>query len=169
MIHLRWLALLSLLTVQGFCADAAVLLDKANALPLALDDAFEFRKIKTEVLDPDQQKQSVDRMLNFQRPHRYFGAVSGVERRARQGQYFTFFWRTKRETALTVRFEYRQANLGSYVMAKEYFYDNAKGSVRTEFSVLGDDYVDDGRVTQWRALLIEEGKIVGLTQSFLWN
>jgi hypothetical protein len=28
---------------------------------------------------------------------------------------------------------------------------------------------EDGRISSWRVLLIEDGKIVGLRQSFLWN
>jgi hypothetical protein len=29
--------------------------------------------------------------------------------------------------------------------------------------------LEDGKVTAWRAVLIENGKIVALNQSFLWN
>jgi hypothetical protein len=41
--------------------------------------------------------------------------------------------------------------------------------METRFQVIGDDYIQDGRVISWRALLISEGKIVGLTQSYLWD
>ena len=44
-----------------------------------------------------------------------------------------------------------------------------KGSVKTEFTVIGDDYLENGPVTNWRALLIVNGRIVGLTQSYLWK
>jgi hypothetical protein len=142
---------------------------KAEALPLALDDAFAFRKVKTYALEADPKAQPLDRMLRFERQYRNFGAVSGSERRMRQGQYFTLFWKSARPADLVVRFEYRQANLGSYVLAKEIRYPEARGSVKTEFAVIGDEYVEDGRVTAWRALLVEGGRVVGLTQSFLWN
>ena len=78
-------------------------------------------------------------------------------------------WRAKRAADLTVRFEYRQQNLGAYVLAKELFYKDVKGSVKSDFSVVGDDYKQEGKITGWRALLIENGKIVALSQSFLWN
>ena len=68
-----------------------------------------------------------------------------------------------------MRFEYRQANLGSYVQARELVFPGAKGSCKAEFNIIGDDYFEDGRVTAWRALVIENGKIVALNQSFLWN
>ena len=70
---------------------------------------------------------------------------------------------------MTVRFEYRQANLGAYVQAREVAYDGTRGTMETKFQVTGDDYIQDGRVISWRALLIADGKIVGLTQSYLWD
>ena len=68
-----------------------------------------------------------------------------------------------------MRLEYRQENLGSFVQAREVSCKDAKGSMKSEFDIIGDDYIEDGRVTAWRALLIENGRIVGLTQSYLWN
>ena len=80
-----------------------------------------------------------------------------------------FFWRSSRKADLTVRFEYRQQNLGAFVQAKEYVVKDAKGSYSSEFDVIGDQYNEDGKVCGWRVLLIENGKVVGLNQSFLWN
>jgi hypothetical protein len=48
-------------------------------------------------------------------------------------------------------------------------YSAAKGSFKSEFDIIGDDYLDDGAITAWRAVLIENGRIVALNQSFLWN
>jgi len=53
--------------------------------------------------------------------------------------------------------------------AKEVVYTGVKGTMKTDFKVTGDDYRQDGRVVAWRALLIENGKIVGLTASNLWD
>ncbi len=108
-------------------------------------------------------------MLSFERQHVNFGAVTVIDRLQRYGYYYTFFWRSSRKADLTVRFEYRQLNLGSYVQAKELFYPAAKGTIESQFKVIGDDYLEEGKVTAWRALLIENGRIVGVTQSFLWN
>ena len=109
------------------------------------------------------------RSIAFERQRLNFGAVSDYDREQRFGHYFTFFWRTKRPADVTIRLEYRQQNLGAYVQAKELFYKNVKGSVTTDFQVIGDDYKQEGKITGWRALLIENGKIVALNQSFLWN
>jgi hypothetical protein len=68
-----------------------------------------------------------------------------------------------------LRLEYRQQNLGSHVQARELRYSAAKGSIKSEFQIIGDDYEQDGQVTAWRAVLIEKGRIVAVNQSFLWN
>ena len=157
------------LAATGFCKESPRQLDKANPLPLTLDDAFQFRKTKIFLNEPELIKPTVDEMISFERQRVNFGAVTLVDRMQRYGHYYTFFWRSDRKADLTVRFEYRQQKLGAYVQAKELFYPAAKGSVESKFAVIGDDYLEEGKVTAWRALLIENGKIVGLTQSFLWN
>lgn len=157
------------LAVTGLCKEPPAQLDKANVLPLALDDAFEFRKTKIFLNEPNLWKPSQDNMISFERQRINFGAVTAYDRQQRYGHYYTFFWRTKRQADLTVRFEYRQEKLGSYVQAKELFYPAAKGSVKSEFNVIGDAYTQEGKVTAWRAVIVENGRIVGLTQSFLWN
>ena len=156
-------------TVAGFCAEPVRLLEKANVLPLALDDDFEFRKQKLFFNDPRIEKPTTNQALAFERQRINFGAVTQVDRVQRYGHYFTFFWRSERKADLTVRLEYRQENLGALVQAREVDYPGAKGSFKTDFRVIGDDYTEDGKITAWRVVLIENGRIVALNQSFLWN
>jgi hypothetical protein len=144
-------------------------LEKVNVLPLALDDRYQFRKVQEFLNEPKFNKPTVDPMVVFERQRINYGAVTGIDRLEVRGHYYDFYWRTRQPGPVTVRFEYRQANLGSYVQAKEVAYDKAKGTVETKFQVIGDDYLQDGRVIAWRALLIADGKIVGLTQSYLWD
>ena len=80
-----------------------------------------------------------------------------------------FFWRVKRPANVTIRLEYRQEKLRSFTQAREISYPNAKGNHKTEFTIIGDDYLQDGRVTAWRCLLIENGKIVAENRSYLWE
>jgi hypothetical protein len=157
------------LTVASLCAEPVQLLEKANVLPLALDDDFQFRKTKLFFNDPRVEKPTTNQMLAFERQRVNFGAVTQIDRQQRYGHYLTFFWRADRAADLTVRLEYRQENLGALVQAREVNYPKAKGSQKTDFSIIGDDYLEDGKVTAWRALLIENGRIVALNQSFLWN
>jgi hypothetical protein len=160
------------LAATGLTAEPARQIEKAKALPLALDDAFQFRKTKSFLYDPrDPQawQPAFDGMIKFERQRAAYGAVTQLDRRQRFGHYYDFFWRSKRDADVTVRFEWRQQNLGAYVQAKELEFKGAKGSWKASFSVTGDDYEQDGKVTAWRAIIIENGKIVALNQSFLWN
>ena len=144
-------------------------IEKADVLPLALDDRYQFRKIQEFLNDPKYEKATADAMVSNERQRVSYGAVTSVDRIEARGQYFGFFWRTRQAGPVTVRLEYRQANLGSYVQAREVPYDHPKGTTETRFQITGDDYIQDGRVIAWRALLISDGKIVGLTQSYLWD
>lgn len=157
------------LAAAGLRADSPRPIDKPRVLPLALDDAFQFRKTKLFLNDPYRFRPSSDPMISFERQRVNFGAVNNYDRQQRYGHYLTFFWRAARKADLTLRLEYRQGNLGSHVQAQELFYKDVKGSVISDFKVIGDDYRDDGKITAWRALLIENGRVVGLNQSFLWN
>ena len=145
---------------------------KVDILPLALDDNFAFTKVSPFFNDPhdtNAQKVSQNAMIQFEKQRVNYGAVSGYDRTERYGYYYNVWWQSKHPADVTVRFEYRQQNLGSHVQAKEYHYPAATGTTETKFTVIGDEYAADGKVTAWRLLLIENNKIVGLKQSFLWN
>lgn len=173
-------------------------LDRVVPLPMALSDDFEFRKAKLYLLTelaPGQDKTNTDQTvqnatkggkmsstapssksttvqdasLRFERQYRLFGAVTKLDQHERFGNYFDFFWKAHRAADLTVRLEYRQEKLHAHVQAQEIFYPAARGSYKTEFRVVGDDYVDDGRVIAWRCLLIENGRIVAERRSHMWE
>ena len=167
--------------------------EKVAPLPVALDKNFEFRKTKLFYLSetgpkpserarqdtskvggksnsPDQKTATLqDAPITFERQYRLFGAVSGLDQRQRFGNYFDFFWRVKRPADVTVRLEYRQQKLHEHVQAQEITYKNVRGTHKTEFKVIGDDYFDDGQVIAWRCLLIANGRIVAENRSFLWE
>ena len=168
-------------------------IEKVTTLPVALDKDFEFRKTRLFFLsekglqpkqrarqetsklggsksNPDQKTTTLqDAPIVFERQYRLFGAVTGLDQRQRFGNYFDFFWRTKRPSDVTVRLEYRQEKLHEHVQAQEITYRNVRGTHKTEFKVIGDDYLDDGRVIAWRCLLIANGRIVAENRSFLWE
>jgi len=174
------------------------IVEKAAPLPVALSKDFQFRKTKLFFLSekapvkaPARQTSSTlkpgaltgggstsssqktatlqDAPITFERQYRLFGAVTGVDTRQRFGDYFDFFWRAKRPADLTVRLEYRQEKLHEHVQAQEISYRNVRGTHKTEFKVIGDDYLDDGRVIAWRCLLIENGRIVAENRSYMWE
>ena len=159
--------------------------------PLALNPDFQFRKAKIYSLSPtlpaNQGKKGntpasltkkgsskasaavQEASINFERSYRMYGAVTALDQRQRFGQYFDFFWRAKRPSDVTVRFEYKQEKLRAFVQAKEQAYQNVHGTNHSEFRVVGDEYFDDGQVLAWRCLLIEHGRIVAEKRSFLWD
>lgn len=148
-------------------------LEKANVLPLSINPDFVFRK-KTQFLnDPATFPKTAaltSEAIDFERRSHMWPATTALDKQALTGNYLDFYWWNHGQPAdVTVRLEYRQANLGNFVMARERSYAAAKGSVRTRFTVIGDDYLENGPVTNWRCLLIVDGKIVGLTQSYLWR
>ncbi len=154
-----------------------VLLAKAEALPLALSDDFEFRKVLTfeqgrranAIIGGGGKPSTQIESIAFEEKFHNFGAVTEIDKREREGRYFDFSWRTGRPANLTVRLEYRQQNSGPYVQAQELRYENVSGNHRSQFEVVGDAYDWQGPVTSWRVVLVEDGKIVALHSSYLWN
>ena len=189
---------ISLANVFGHDQPRPRVLERVVALPMALDSNFQFRKTKLYLLtesvpgeDNTNQNQDMqtsgkggklsstapssksttvqDASIRFERKYRLFGAVTKLDQRERMGNYFDFFWRARRAADLTVRLEYRQEKLHGHLQAQEISYLQARGDNKTEFKVVGDDYFDDGKVTAWRCLLIENGRIVAETHSYLWE
>jgi hypothetical protein len=148
-------------------------IESANVLPEAISDDFEFRKFEifrnAAIVPGATPIPTKDLMIDFERKHRLWGALLASDIVAKTGQYFTFFWRAKRPANLTIRLEYRQANLKNYVQGRELYYPNAQGSHSSEFAIVGNDYANDGPITSWRAILIENRKIVALLQSRTWR
>src|SRR3954468_23706975 len=156
-------------------ADEFRQLTKVNALPVALDREFEFRKTKLYSLGVAGPKKSqfiprgpsTNPALLAEDAYRLYGAVTELDKRGRYGQYFDFFWRAKSSEPVVVRLEYRQEKLRAFTQAREVSYASARGSHKTAFAIIGDDFVSDGRVTAWRCLLIANGRIVAEDRSFL--
>ena len=148
-------------------------IESANVLPEAISDDFEFRKFEifrnAPIVPGATPIPTKDLMVDFERRHRLWGALLAADVSTKTGQYFTFFWRAKRSANVTIRLEYRQANLKNYVQAREIYYANAKGNHTSEFAIVGNDYDSDGPITSWRAILIENRKIVALLQSRTWQ
>lgn len=170
---IRLSVLFCLVLAVGGCSTPegpATRLEKANVLPLALDDSYQFRKIQQTFWDNTIiHPVTTSEAANFERQRINWGAITYSQYNDRSGNYFNFFWRAKNPSDVTVRLEYRQAGLSNYVLAKERYYPGVHGSRKSSFQVTGDEYLENGRVTSWRVLLIVDGKIVALRQSFMWK
>ena len=145
-------------------------LDKADVLPLALDDNYKIGKILLSTFDPSVVE-SVTKCepVMFERLRLTWGAIDQLEVSKRHGNYYTIYWKSAIPSDVTMRLEYRQAGLGNFVMAQERSYSQACGTYRSTFEVTGDDYLEAGCVTSWRIVLIKNRQIVALGQSFLWK
>ena len=192
------LFLMTVLSALSRTQEQPRVLDRVLPLPVALNDDFQFRKSKLFLLTetaPGQEKSNTDQTvqsatksgklsgtapssktttvqdasIRFERQYRLFGAVTKLDQRERVGNYFDFFWRARRSANLTVRLEYKQEKLHAHIQAQEISYANARGSYKTGFKVVGDDYFDDGRITAWRCVLIENGTVVAEARSFMWE
>lgn len=170
----------ALLAGRAQAADEYRQLTKVDRLPVQLDRDFEFRKTKIFFLGqaPGQKNRRAasvvggvqrDPSIGFEGSYRLFGAVTMLDQQRRWGHYFDFFWRGKRDAEITVRLEYQQEKLRSFTQAREVVYPHARGHHKTSFTILGEDFFNDGRVIAWRCLLIENGKIVAQDRSFLWR
>jgi hypothetical protein len=176
-------------------AEEPRLLEKVTPLPMALDRDFQFRKTKlfflsekaalgtkekisktgdsTSTSNEGAKSKSTSAVqeasITFERRYRLYGAVTKLDQHQRFGDYLDFFWQARRPGDVTVRLEYRQEKLHAHVQAQEISYANVRGSRKTEFRVVGDDYFDNGRITAWRCLLIEQGRVVAENRSFMWR
>lgn len=124
-------------------------------------------KLQT-VRDQGMEKED-DPMSRHERVRRFHGAVSMEERRQRLGQYYTILWQADAKVSKELLFEYQQAQTGSKIKTMRRQLDAMTGSGKEEFSVIGDDYFNNGRVLTWRVSLIVDGKTIATEQSYLWE
>ncbi len=161
--------LASVLLVACATPQKPVYLEQANVLPVQINDEFRFRKQQVFFNDPRNYSPTLSEPMRYFRLRINHGAITPRDLDEVTGTFFTFFWWAHERADVTVRLEYRQAALGDYVMAQELYYPNASGSYKSDFRVTGDDYLEHGKVTQWRALLIVDGRIVAFRNSFMWK
>lgn len=126
-------------------------------------------KVKYYHLQNGKVLDAADPMIPFEYKHLMHGAVTTSERREREGNYYTVFWKVDDNAPVTVRMQYRQANTGSTVHTKAVDVSKPKGRNATRFQVTGSEYQENGKVTAWKANLIRGGQSIAGSQSFLWQ
>lgn len=108
--------------------------------------------------------------ISFERQYLLHGAVTKIEREARQGHYYAVFWQaTDRSQPVKVRLEYRQQKTGAKVMMVEQEVAAPKGSNVTKFSIIGETYVTNGPVTSFRVSLVRGKQVLAEEKSYLWE
>jgi hypothetical protein len=108
----------------------------------------------------------------MEKEHHLHGAVSMEERKQRLGQYYTALWNDPKgygTSPVQVVFEYRQGGTGSLIKIQTQEFPAASGDGVAEFSVIGDDYIKNGKVLAWRARVLRGERQIGSKQSYLWD
>ncbi len=143
----------------------------APQISLAGDGQPEIRKVKYEQLNLSQSLRTEDAMIGFERSYLLYGAITSEEYRAREGKYYTIFWRSKgdRRPGMVVRLEYLQANTGDEVKVKEVTVDKVERQNTTDINIVGEEFKTDGNVVAWKASLVRDGEVVSFVESFLWE
>ncbi|MFC5051211.1 hypothetical protein ACFPK9_11400 [Rubritalea spongiae] len=130
-------------------------------------DVSVYQLKQTEIYDRDSP------VARSEQQKRLRGAVSAEERAGRLGGYYTVEW-SKGEMhdstgPVEIVFLYRQAGTASKVHKKVRGFPASKRKGVTEFSVIGEEYQQDGRVLNWRSELYVGGELIAHDQSYLWQ
>lgn len=156
-----WARLLSLILLVGIAGCAS------SPKPVG------FTKVKYYHLrdkDSRTESYSIDPMIRFERQHHFHGAVTSDQRHERLGNYYTLFWNAPASRSpVTVRFEYRQSLTGERVLTFDQVVTDVRDKNKTALRITGDSYHRDGRVAAWQATLLQDGRVLDQTRSFLWK
>ncbi len=125
--------------------------------------------VKLQTVRDQGMENEDDPMARHERVRRFHGAVSMEERAQKLGQYYTILWQAEAGVKKEILFEYQQAKSGSLVKTMKRQLDANAASGKEEFSVIGDNYFDNGRVLTWRISLIVNGKTISTEQSYMWE
>ena len=114
--------------------------------------------------------QNVDLMARGEVQRLLHGAVTVEERRQKIGQYYQVIWNQPGQTSssMEVVFEYLQAGSGSTVkrlVQSAPFHDR----LDAYFSIVGNDYRQNGRVLAWKVTVKDGGKTLDSKQSYMWR
>lgn len=129
-----------------------------------------FTKVKIYRLDPAKRVVAVDPSIPFEQLHRLYGAVTTSEREARRGNYYTFFWKAQdTKNPVQLRFDYLQSATGFQKKVKTLDVKDVHRSNVTEIGVIGNEFIQGGKVLAWQATLSQNGQIIGQRKSSLWE
>ncbi len=114
--------------------------------------------------------QNVDLMARGEAQRLLHGAVTVEERRQKIGQYYQVIWNQPGDSSssMEVIFEYLQAGSGSNVkrlVQRAPFHDRFDAY----FSIVGNDYRQNGRVLAWKVTVREGGETLAAKQSYMWR
>lgn len=110
-----------------------------------------------------------DPMVRSEKLRRLHGAIGVKEQAERLGQYYTVLWKDDSQGPVKVVFEYQQGGSGSRIKREVRDFDAASTSGQAEFSVVGENFRNNGRVLAWRISLVRNGEEIASRRSYLWQ
>lgn len=125
--------------------------------------------VKPYSLRDEKFEERGEPLITMEKERRLHGAISMAERKQRLGQYYTVIWNDASPGPATVTFQYLQGKSASRKKFKKQVFPAGQTSGIAEFSVIGDDYFNHGRVTAWKISLSKNGRSIAAEQSYLWE
>lgn len=126
-------------------------------------------KVNPEHFYSGKVVRTTDSMVQFEHLRRFRGALETEDYSNIYGNYYSVFWVSEDKRPVTVRLDYRSGNTASEVHTKEVLVDLPKSKNVTKFEVTGSQYSEQGPVTQWKASVVDNGKVIAEYKSFLWK
>lgn len=129
--------------------------------------------IKQFTLRDQENSVADDPMVQNEKLRRLHGAVSIEERKQRLGQYYVVLWNAvaaaENAKEKEIVFRYQQGASGSRIKEMRRSLPTGSSSGKEEFSIIGDNYLKNGRVLAWKIDLTANGKTIASKQSYLWE
>ena len=131
----------------------------------------EVLRVKSFVLRDQERDTGTDPWARMEKQARLHGAISMEERSKLLGQYFTVLWNQPEadQGPVKITFEFLQGGTGSQVKQRVQTFPAAATSGRAEFSVIGEDYRNHGRVLAWQVRLYRGDREIASRRSYLWK
>jgi len=123
--------------------------------------------VKQFTLRDQEAYQENDPMVRSEKLRRLYGAVSLEERKGRLGQYYTALWSAAPGAEKEIVFRYQQGGSRIKEMHRKIPAGTTEG--KEEFTIIGDNYFNNGRVLTWKMDLIVGGQTIASKQSYLWE
>ena len=156
-VQIRWIPQLfamSLMVLLGACSSK-------------VDEALKVRQFHPRETDPADKKKA--QMVRGEQMYRLKGAVTLEERKERLGDYYTVTWKAIKSRPTRVVMDYQQAATGAKILQQSHNIAPGATGGKVEFSVIGSDYNNGGRVLSWRIRLMQGDSTIAEKRSYLWR
>jgi len=141
---------------------------KAELMKAPVNPLFKVTKVHEVRTDLNSDSHG-NKALEFEQKYWMFGAVTKEQIEERKGQIYLITWVNNGPVKnIEARLEYRQAKTKDVVRNFSIRYPMAKGSNRSQFSVLGKAFQEGGPIQSYRFTLWSGDELLAESKSFIW-